>query len=140
MDFPLQLVATNELFYQFNDLDWGPEAGIEQNRFFIGVGADTAIKGVRVDAGYMNVLFPDRIHARTEVIDFITTPEGAWINLFGVWTPVDRDRIPVTAFSRGTVSTSVTAPSRSSRSPRCSLRSTTPPARRCLTRCLRSAR
>jgi outer membrane lipoprotein-sorting protein len=35
------------------------------------------------------------------MIDFITTPAGAWINLFGVWTPVDRDRIPVTAFSPG---------------------------------------
>lgn len=56
--------------------------------------------GTPATSGTIDVLFPDRIHARTEVIDFITTPEGAWINLFGVWTPVDRDRIPVTAFSR----------------------------------------
>ncbi len=61
MGFPLQLVSTNEIFYQFNDLDWGPEAGFDQNRFFIGVGAETAIKGVRIDAGYMNVLFSDRM-------------------------------------------------------------------------------
>ena len=56
--------------------------------------------GTPPTSGTIDVLFPDRIHARTEVIDFITTPEGAWINLFGVWTPVDSDRIPVTAFSR----------------------------------------
>lgn len=56
--------------------------------------------GTPATSGTIDVLFPDRIHARTEVIDFITTPEGAWINLFGIWTPVDRDRIPVTAFSR----------------------------------------
>ena len=57
--------------------------------------------GTPATSGTIDVLFPDRIHARTEVIDFVTTPEGAWINLFGVWTPVDSDRIPVTAFSPG---------------------------------------
>lgn len=56
--------------------------------------------GTPVTSGEIDVVFPDRIHARTEMIDFITVPEGAWINLFGIWTPVDRDRIPVTAFSR----------------------------------------
>jgi hypothetical protein len=56
--------------------------------------------GTPATSGTIDVVFPDRIHARTEMIDFITTPEGAWINLFGVWTPVDSDRIPVTAFSR----------------------------------------
>ena len=56
--------------------------------------------GTPATSGTIDVVFPDRIHARTEMIDFITMPEGAWINLFGVWTPVDRDRIPVTAFSR----------------------------------------
>ena len=56
--------------------------------------------GTPATSGTIDVIFPDRIHARTEMIDFITTPEGAWINLFGVWTPVDGDRIPVTAFSR----------------------------------------
>jgi hypothetical protein len=57
--------------------------------------------GTPATSGTIDVVFPDRIHARTEMIDFITMPEGAWINLFGVWTPVDPDRIPVTAFSRG---------------------------------------
>jgi hypothetical protein len=56
--------------------------------------------GTPVTSGEIDVVFPDRIHARTEMIDFITTPEGAWVNLFGAWTSVDRDQIPVTAFSR----------------------------------------
>jgi hypothetical protein len=56
--------------------------------------------GTPVTSGDIDVLFPDRIHARTEMIDFITTPEGAWVNVFGAWAPVDRDQIPVTAFSR----------------------------------------
>lgn len=55
--------------------------------------------GTPATSGEIDVLFPDRIHARTEMIDFITTREGAWINLFGIWTPVDREQIPVTAFS-----------------------------------------
>jgi hypothetical protein len=55
--------------------------------------------GTPVTSGDIDVVFPDRIHARTEMIDFITTPQGAWINLFGVWTPVDREQVPVTAFS-----------------------------------------
>jgi hypothetical protein len=49
--------------------------------------------------GNIDVLFPDRIHARTGTIDFVTTPAGAWINLFGAWTEVDRDQIPATAFA-----------------------------------------
>ena len=56
--------------------------------------------GTPVTSGEIDVVFPDRIHARTEMIDFITTPQGAWVNLFGAWTPVDREQIPVTAFSR----------------------------------------
>jgi hypothetical protein len=55
--------------------------------------------GTPVTSGDIDVVFPDRIHARTEMIDFITMPEGAWVNLFGAWTPVDRDQVPVTAFS-----------------------------------------
>lgn len=57
--------------------------------------------GLPATAGDIDVLFPDRIHARTELIDFVSTPAGAWINLFGAWTEVDRDRIPVTAFAPG---------------------------------------
>jgi hypothetical protein len=54
-----------------------------------------------VTEGVIDVVFPDRIHARTEMIDFISMRDGAWINLFGVWTPVDRDQIPITSFAPG---------------------------------------
>lgn len=57
--------------------------------------------GTPVTAGVIDVVFPDRIHARTEMIDFISMPDGAWINLFGVWTPVDGDQIPITSFAPG---------------------------------------
>lgn len=57
--------------------------------------------GLPATAGDIDVLFPDRIHARTETIDFVATPAGAWVNLFGVWTEVDRDQIPATAFAPG---------------------------------------
>ncbi|MET0231914.1 MAG: hypothetical protein ABW186_13355, partial [Rhodanobacteraceae bacterium] len=57
--------------------------------------------GLPATDGDIDVLFPDRIHARTELIDFVSTPAGAWINLFGAWTEVDRERIPVTAFAPG---------------------------------------
>ncbi|HSS07570.1 MAG TPA: hypothetical protein VLK83_10595 [Rhodanobacteraceae bacterium] len=56
--------------------------------------------GTPVTAGVIDVVFPDRIHARTEMIDFISVPDGAWINLFGIWTPVDRDQIPITSFAK----------------------------------------
>ncbi len=56
--------------------------------------------GTPVTAGVIDVVFPDRIHARTEMIDFISMPDGAWINLFGIWTPVDRDQIPITSFAK----------------------------------------
>jgi hypothetical protein len=55
--------------------------------------------GLPVTSGDIDVLFPDRIHARTETIDAVMTPAGAWVNLFGAWTEVDREQIPVTAFS-----------------------------------------
>jgi outer membrane lipoprotein-sorting protein len=57
--------------------------------------------GMPVTTGDIDVLFPDRIHARTEAIDFVSTPAGAWVNLFGVWTEVDREQIPITAFEPG---------------------------------------
>lgn len=57
--------------------------------------------GTPYTAGVIDVVFPDRIHARTEAMDFISVPDGAWINLFGIWTPVDGDRIPITSFSPG---------------------------------------
>ncbi len=86
----------------------GPRADVQQalERIVAGGGFRAAVTGavfgpgMPATSGTIDVVFPDRIHARTEIIDFITMPDGAWINLFGIWTPVDRDRIPVTAFSR----------------------------------------
>jgi hypothetical protein len=53
--FPLQLVVFNEIFVGFNDTDWAAKKGFDQNRLFVGLGTDTKIKGVRVEAGYMSV-------------------------------------------------------------------------------------
>jgi hypothetical protein len=49
-------------------------------------------------AGEIEVVFPDRIHARTDQLEFVVTPGGAWLSAFGVWTPTDRSMLPVTAF------------------------------------------
>jgi hypothetical protein len=54
-------------------------------------------------SGTIEVVFPDRIRAETELIDFVTLPSGAWIDVLGVWTPVARDAIPVTAFSTASI-------------------------------------
>jgi len=49
-------------------------------------------------AGDIEAIFPDRIHARTESMEFIVTPQGAWVSALGFWTPADRSLLPVTAF------------------------------------------
>jgi len=49
-------------------------------------------------SGEIEVVFPDRIHARTDELEFVTTPRGAWLSAFGVWTPTDRSLLPVTSF------------------------------------------
>lgn len=49
-------------------------------------------------AGDIEIVFPDRIHARTDQLEFVVTPGGAWLSAFGVWTPTDRSMLPVTAF------------------------------------------
>lgn len=49
-------------------------------------------------SGEVDVLFPDRIHARTDDMEFIVTPAGAWLSALGYWTPADRSLLPVTAF------------------------------------------
>ena len=49
-------------------------------------------------AGQIEVEFPGRIHARTESMDFIVTPDGAWVRAFGIWAPADPSLLPVTAF------------------------------------------
>lgn len=49
-------------------------------------------------SGDVEVVFPDRIHVRTDEVEFIAMPERAWINAFGVWVPTDRSLLPITAF------------------------------------------
>jgi hypothetical protein len=51
-------------------------------------------------SGEIEVVFPDRIHARTETMEFVVTSEGAWLSVLGAWAPVDRSMVPVTAFDR----------------------------------------
>lgn len=50
-----QLVVWDELFLGLNDTMVGP-SGLDQNRLFVGVGADTLVSGVRVEVGYMNIV------------------------------------------------------------------------------------
>lgn len=49
-------------------------------------------------SGQVDVIFPDRIHAQTESMEFVATPSGAWVRALGVWVPTDRSLLPVTAF------------------------------------------
>jgi len=54
--------------------------------------------GLPAMSGEVEVVFPDRIHVRTEQLEFIALPQSAWINTFGIWTQTDRALLPVTAF------------------------------------------
>jgi hypothetical protein len=54
--------------------------------------------GLPALAGEIDVVFPDRIHVRTDTLEFIALPDRAWINTFGLWTPADRSLLPITAF------------------------------------------
>jgi hypothetical protein len=49
-------------------------------------------------AGEIEVVFPDRIHASTEQMEFVAIGQRAWINALGMWSVVDRGLVPVTAF------------------------------------------
>ncbi|MCX5744836.1 MAG: DUF2490 domain-containing protein [Proteobacteria bacterium] len=52
----LHLVAWDEAFFGLNDTDWAAKQGYDQNRLFVGLGVDTKVKGVRVEAGYLNLI------------------------------------------------------------------------------------
>ncbi|MFT3791795.1 MAG: hypothetical protein QM741_12140 [Rudaea sp.] len=49
-------------------------------------------------AGEIEVVFPDRIHASTDEMEFVAIGARAWIRALGVWTAVDRSLVPATAF------------------------------------------
>jgi hypothetical protein len=49
-------------------------------------------------SGEVEVVLPDRIHVRSDALEFIAVGDDAWINAFGVWAPTDRALLPVTAF------------------------------------------
>lgn len=54
--------------------------------------------GAPAMSGEVDVLFPDRIHVRSDALEFVALRDRGWINAFGVWTPTDRSLLPVTAF------------------------------------------
>jgi hypothetical protein len=53
---PLQLILWDELFFGLNETDDFKLKGFDQNRAFAGVGAETSVKGLRVELGYMNLV------------------------------------------------------------------------------------
>lgn len=46
-------VAYDEVFINLDDVDWGPQAGLDQNRAFIGMGYAFS-KAVKTELGYLN--------------------------------------------------------------------------------------
>lgn len=48
--------------------------------------------------GSVSVVLPDRAHVRSDGLEFILLPEGAWIAALGFWTPADPALLPVTRF------------------------------------------
>lgn len=63
--------------------------------------------GTPAVSGEIDALFPDRIHLQDETLEFITTPDGAWISALGYWTPVDRSLLPVTAFDMASMRSAI---------------------------------
>lgn len=51
--------------------------------------------------GDIDAIFPDRIHLRSDDLEFIVMPQGAWISALGFWAPTDPSLLPVTAFDVG---------------------------------------
>ncbi|MBM3458593.1 MAG: DUF2490 domain-containing protein [Armatimonadetes bacterium] len=49
------LVGYDELFWNLNSLDRGPESGLDRNRFFVGVGRQVS-RQLRVETGYVQEL------------------------------------------------------------------------------------
>ena len=54
--------------------------------------------GVAPVSGEVDVVFPDRMHVRSESLEFIVVGDEAWLAAFGYWTPTRPELLPVTAF------------------------------------------
>ena len=72
------LIAWDELFLGLNDT-MAFTSGFDQNRLFLGVGADTLVNGVRVELGYMNIV--------RKVMDDTVTDHAVAANLYVTLTP-----------------------------------------------------
>jgi hypothetical protein len=53
LDKSWSLVASNEAFFNLNTVDWGPVAGFDQNRLFLGVSYQLNTT-FHTEVGYMN--------------------------------------------------------------------------------------
>jgi hypothetical protein len=53
---PLQLIAWDEVFVGVNETTDFALQGFDQNRAFAGIGVETPVTGLRVEAGYLNLL------------------------------------------------------------------------------------
>lgn len=55
------LIAWDEVFFNLNDTDWGAQAGLDQNRAFLGVGFKRCANApVRTEVGYLNQFTNDQ--------------------------------------------------------------------------------
>jgi hypothetical protein len=54
--------------------------------------------GAPAMSGEVDVIFPDRIHAVSDDMEFIALPDRAWVKALGFWTATDRSMLPVTSF------------------------------------------
>lgn len=49
-------------------------------------------------SGEVEAVFPGRLHVRTQNLEFIVLPDGAWTRALGIWVPTDPLLLPVTDF------------------------------------------
>lgn len=72
---PLLLALWDEIFFNLNSPNAGPDAGFDQNRIFAGLGLK-GFKGMRVEVGYLNVFLergePDTLQHNLAVNLFLS--------------------------------------------------------------------
>jgi hypothetical protein len=74
------------------------EAVIQAGGFRGQVSGNVFGPGTPAVNGDIDAILPDRIHLRSEGLEFIVMPTGAWVSAMGFWTPTDRSLLPVTEF------------------------------------------